>query len=378
MSRSRGSRWVMSRSPRRIVPSSTVSRPAIIRSKVVLPQPDGPTSTMSSPSSIVRLISSTALTPPANVLLTPLKTISLTRTPQRSVAEIRERRRQVQIARGAAHGDLVRPRKDRPVGQFGVPLREGTLAKREAHVLLRAWIERNAPEIPQLPRRTVRALRADVELHDRFPAPAAGIPDAHRGLDLEAAVRTTLPLDQKIFIVEGRVAETVAEAVGRRELIAVVVPVADEQTIPIVPVARYRIVGSRLEDRRVLQARRKRHRQPSARFRSAQQNVRQRVAELLARIPDQQHGRHLLRPVHQHLRARAENDHGGGVRGGDSRDQLQLLCGKLERRPIEPFALERLTETRDHDGHVGVGSSLNGALLQVRRSRRERTQRDET
>ena len=37
-----------------------------MRSSVDLPQPDGPTSTMNSPSSIVRLTSSTAVTLPAN------------------------------------------------------------------------------------------------------------------------------------------------------------------------------------------------------------------------------------------------------------------------------------------------------------------------
>src|SRR5947199_7860106 len=78
MSRSRGSRFVMSRSPTEIEPPSTVSRPAIIRNNVVLPQPDGPTSTMNSPLSIVRLIPSTAVTPPGKVLRTPLKTIVLT------------------------------------------------------------------------------------------------------------------------------------------------------------------------------------------------------------------------------------------------------------------------------------------------------------
>src|SRR6266516_760455 len=78
MSRPRGPTWVMSRSQRRIEPSFTASRPAIIRKRVVLPQPDGPTSTMNSPLSIVRLIPSTAVTPPGKVLRTPLKTIVLT------------------------------------------------------------------------------------------------------------------------------------------------------------------------------------------------------------------------------------------------------------------------------------------------------------
>src|SRR5205809_5368356 len=181
MARSRGSRWVMSRSPRRIEPSSTVSRPAIIRNKVVLPQPEGPTSTMNSPSLIVRLMPSTALTPPGNVLLTPLKTISLTGA-WRSAAEIAQRRRQVQLARGPSDGDPVHAGDGGPVAQFGVPPREGARGKPEAHVLLCARVEREAAEILQLPERTPRAVGTDVELDDRLAATATGVPHAHRSL----------------------------------------------------------------------------------------------------------------------------------------------------------------------------------------------------
>ena len=52
-----------------IVRTSRSSSPAIIRSAVVLPQPEGPTSTMNSPSTMSRLTSSTALTPPSKTLL---------------------------------------------------------------------------------------------------------------------------------------------------------------------------------------------------------------------------------------------------------------------------------------------------------------------
>ena len=50
MSRSGGSSVVTSSSPIRIRPWVTVSSPAIIRSSVDLPQPEGPTRTMNSPS----------------------------------------------------------------------------------------------------------------------------------------------------------------------------------------------------------------------------------------------------------------------------------------------------------------------------------------
>src|SRR5215218_7487349 len=55
-SRSFGSRLVTSRPLRRIVPSVTVSSPAIIRSVVVFPHPEGPTSTTKLPSGICRFI----------------------------------------------------------------------------------------------------------------------------------------------------------------------------------------------------------------------------------------------------------------------------------------------------------------------------------
>src|SRR6266581_8907934 len=54
MSRSFGGSAVTSRPPIRSLPEEMVSKPAIICSVVVLPQPDGPTSTANSPSSILR------------------------------------------------------------------------------------------------------------------------------------------------------------------------------------------------------------------------------------------------------------------------------------------------------------------------------------
>ncbi len=44
------------RSPTQILPPVITSKPAINRSRVLLPQPEGPTSTINSPSAIVRLM----------------------------------------------------------------------------------------------------------------------------------------------------------------------------------------------------------------------------------------------------------------------------------------------------------------------------------
>src|SRR3954447_4166373 len=60
MSRSLGGMWVTSRSPMEMRPEFTSSRPASIRREVDLPHPEGPTSTMNSPSLISRSMPGTA------------------------------------------------------------------------------------------------------------------------------------------------------------------------------------------------------------------------------------------------------------------------------------------------------------------------------
>src|ERR1700736_3145174 len=64
MSRSFGCKWFTTRPPMAMVPPLTSSRPAIMRSVVDLPQPEGPTSTTNSRSLTSRLMSLTATTGP--------------------------------------------------------------------------------------------------------------------------------------------------------------------------------------------------------------------------------------------------------------------------------------------------------------------------
>src|SRR5215471_5857217 len=52
----------MRMSPKLIRPDSSSAKPAISRNRVVLPQPEGPSSVKNSPSSILRVISRTATT----------------------------------------------------------------------------------------------------------------------------------------------------------------------------------------------------------------------------------------------------------------------------------------------------------------------------
>src|SRR6266542_6133766 len=81
MSRSFGVRSLTTRPPIVIVPSEISSSPAAMRSAVVLPQPDGPTSTRNSPSWISRERLCTAWKPLSYTLSTSLKTTSATADP---------------------------------------------------------------------------------------------------------------------------------------------------------------------------------------------------------------------------------------------------------------------------------------------------------
>src|SRR5580693_628533 len=75
MYRCLGSRSLTARPSMLIVPEVTSSRPATIRNAVVLPQPEGPTSTSSSPSPTSRSSALTAVVPSANRLVTDLSSI---------------------------------------------------------------------------------------------------------------------------------------------------------------------------------------------------------------------------------------------------------------------------------------------------------------
>src|SRR6188472_4245280 len=93
----------------RISPSVMSSSPATILSTVVLPQPDGPTSTMNVPSGISRSKSFTASVPSAKTFRTLSRTISATcrgnlRAPRPLNAPLRQIRRDVVRGVAAAEG----------------------------------------------------------------------------------------------------------------------------------------------------------------------------------------------------------------------------------------------------------------------------------
>ena len=83
MSRSRGATRLTTRSPMRISPSLTDSSPASIRSAVVLPDPDGPTSTRNSPSAAVSVSSRTASTASKRLVTESKETLAISPSPPR-------------------------------------------------------------------------------------------------------------------------------------------------------------------------------------------------------------------------------------------------------------------------------------------------------
>src|SRR5947208_3182601 len=80
MSRSLGGTSFTRRSPMKISPAVASSSPAMRRSAVVFPQPDGPTRTVNCLSGISRVSSFTAVTAP-NFLVTPASCTLATRSP---------------------------------------------------------------------------------------------------------------------------------------------------------------------------------------------------------------------------------------------------------------------------------------------------------
>src|SRR5262245_5576425 len=224
MSRSRGDRSVTSSSPRTTRPLDTCSSPAIIRRSVVFPHPDGPTSTMNSPSAISRLTSSTAFTPPSKTL----DTCSTLTPPSVNGHRSAERLCRPLLRRDHGHrADQDRLRGGSPEKHFDrarlddireVPIVEAELADRDA--------ERDPPRLARLQRQAQEALElalrprdrrlrvARVELHDLVARPLALV--SHACLDDELAVPAHGRLgDPHLRQLERRVAEPVTERIER-------------------------------------------------------------------------------------------------------------------------------------------------------------------
>src|SRR5437763_1952214 len=114
MSRSRGCMSVTIVSPITTSPSVNPANPPTIRSSVDLPQPDGPTSTMNSPSSICIETRSTATTSEPNTLVTSSSRIRATSPlPSGSDHPVMGQRRPGPCICSFASPDLVKPEQRR-------------------------------------------------------------------------------------------------------------------------------------------------------------------------------------------------------------------------------------------------------------------------
>src|SRR5436309_14502135 len=108
MLRSLEGTWLTTRSPIRSRPEVMSSSPATHRNAVVLPQPDGPTRTRNSPSSISRFRSSTAVTSGEYLFVTWSKVTVAMRAPmllrERLGAKTLEMRDELLALRHQPHG----------------------------------------------------------------------------------------------------------------------------------------------------------------------------------------------------------------------------------------------------------------------------------
>src|SRR6266542_6925377 len=106
MSRSIGARLLTTFSPIRTSPLVMLSRPATMRSVVVLPQPDGPTRTMNSLSRIWRFTSLTACTPSNFLFRFLMTTCAILHSPAR-LTRNRPRPDALSFHRSGQSGDIV-------------------------------------------------------------------------------------------------------------------------------------------------------------------------------------------------------------------------------------------------------------------------------
>src|SRR5580765_2920264 len=157
MSRWRGARCVTSRPPMEIVPPVVSSSPAISRRSVDLPQPEGPTSTMNSPSRTVSETSSIARTPPANSFVTWSTTIPL--SPTSAPSSLHRARRQAERDlplddhEEDQHGDRSQDRAGHQPAPVDLPARAVEVREPDGDRLLRLVVEQDVGEDELVPAR---------------------------------------------------------------------------------------------------------------------------------------------------------------------------------------------------------------------------------
>src|SRR5262249_5652178 len=163
MSRCCGATLFTTRSPIKIRPLETRSSPASIRSAVLFPQPDGPTSTMNSPSAISSSRSLTARVSP-NFFVTCSKVTLATRSGlpgwilrqgemRRHEERVGDRERQERQDRRCDAGDVHEQQRERETDEA-----ERSAGDQEGRI---------ARHLPQCPSRLVDGKRPERKLEDR-------------------------------------------------------------------------------------------------------------------------------------------------------------------------------------------------------------------
>src|SRR5215218_6726483 len=193
MLRSIGGTELTTEPPMTTSPDVASSSPAVMRSTVVFPEPDGPTTTMNSPSSISRSRSSTATVPPGNTFLSSWYSILATSLPP------------------------ARPVRDQVAVPQGAPLRDAPL---------RLEVDEHDPE-------PLAVAGFPLEVVQQRPDVVAAHVDAGRtrpvdGLDVPADVRDAALVLHDRFAVEP-VVERGAVLGDQQRHVAVVVADAHEQ-----------------------------------------------------------------------------------------------------------------------------------------------------
>ena len=110
-------------------------------------------------------------------------------------------------------------------------------------------------------------------------------------------------------------------------------------------------------------------RQPTARLRLAEQDVGDRIAGLLARIPGLQHGGDLAEPRHGDRAAALQHDDRVRVDRGDALDEFVLPMRQIDVRTVHAFAVPLAVEPDEQQRGVGrLGRSRRRARSPRRRA----------
>ena len=274
---------------------------------------------------------------------------------------------QGQRARGIADADLEGALRHHPVVRRGVPVGEGARVQGEADRLRLPDRQRDLLEALELPGRLARAGReSDVELRHVRSRSRAGILD--RGRHRHIAIEGARPRrDREVTKAEIRIREAIAEGEERRQVIGVVVAIADIQTFGVRRLVVDAGILRRGVGRYLAAAGREGHGQLARGIHVAEQHRRDGVAVFLPRIPGLHDALHLAEPRHQDGRASVEHHDGVRVGLGDRLDQLVLLIRQAEAAAIRSLGFDvvgeddrdaglrrQLRRLRDQRGRAGI------------------------